>query len=304
MTGRALSINLVSRDNGVGLSADMGLLEAVLSSGGHRVERVEWTRRQMRRCDVAIFLELWNPTLARFARRTVGVFNLEWFQDAWKRHLSGITQLWAKSLESHRAYEALGLSRSTYTGFASRDLNDPSVGRELRCLHLRGHSDFKGTHAVLDAWRKYPDLPPLTIISAVKFPVPGNVTLLPRLSAEDLRREMNRHAIHVCPSKSEGWGHYITEALSVGAAVVTTNASPMNEHVASEWGVLVDPERINPRGMVHEYHVEGRLLAKGVREAVAWPPERRADAARKAREHFDRRNATFSATALDLLSRI
>lgn len=304
MTRAGLKIHLVSRDNGVGLSADMELLEGVLATRGHLVQRVEWNRHSMPRCDVAIFLELWSPTLARYARKTVGVFNLEWFQDQWKRHLWSIDQLWAKSLEAHRAYEVLGLRNMTYTGFASRDLMDATVPREVRALHLRGKSDFKGTKHVLDAWRKYPDLPPLTIVSATKFPVPRNVTIVGRLSDAELRHELNRHAIHVCPSKSEGWGHYITEGLSTGAAVVTTNASPMNEHVSPAWGMLVDPIRMNPRGMVREYHVDGRSLAKAVRLAARWDPEHRAEMAKAARAHFEARNATFARTALDLLERI
>ena len=299
-----MKVHLVSRDNGVGLSADMDLLEGVLAERGHSVTRVEWSKRVMPRCDVAIFLELWNPTLARYARRTVGIFNLEWFQDSWKRHLWTISQLWAKSREAHTIYQGFGLKNSTYTGFASRDYLDAAVEREPRVLHLRGKSDFKGTRHVLDAWRKYPDLPPLTIVSATQFPVPRNVRLVGRLTPEQLRRELNRHSIHVCPSTSEGWGHYITEGLSVGAAVVTTNASPMNEHVAPEWGALVEPVRTTGRGMVRESHVDARTLAKAVRAVAHWSDEDRAKAREMARAHFENRNRAFAEIALDRLEQL
>lgn len=302
--GRKLAINLVSRDNGVGLTADMALLEGMLGAAGHDVARVDWRGPAMRRVDVAIFLELWNPRLARYAEKTVGVFNLEWFQHAWGRDLPRITQLWAKSAEAHEVYRRMRLRSSTLTGFLSRDMYDPAVPRELSCLHVRGHSDFKNTDAVIRAWRRDPHLPPLTIISAVPLEVPENVRVLGRVSDEELRAEMNRHAIHICPSRAEGWGHYITEALSAGALVVTIDASPMNEHVRPEWGVLVPPTRIGRRGMVSEYGVSARTLGEGVRQALNTPAAAREEMSKRAREHFERRNTDFADTALSLLARI
>lgn len=301
---RRLTINLVSRDNGVGLSADMALLEGMLTSAGHQVARVDWRAPIMPRCDVGIFLELWNARLARHARRTVGVFNLEWFQSSWRRDLPRITQLWAKSAESHAVYQRLRLRSSTLTGFLSRDLMDASVMREPVALHLRGHSDFKGTHAVIDAWRADPTLPPLTIISAVPLEVPHYVRVLGRVDEATLHREMNRSSIHVCPSRAEGWGHYITEALSVGAHVVTTNASPMNEHVRPEWGSLIAPASTRPRGMVGEHQVSPASIGDAVRAAVALSDTVRAEMSDAARAHFERRNASFTETALSLLARI
>lgn len=304
VVGRRLTVNLVSRDNGVGLSVDMALLEGVLGTAGHDVVRVDWRGSAMRRCDVAIFLELWNPRLSRYARATVGVFNLEWFQNSWARDLHRISQLWAKSTEAHAAYQEMRLRTSTLTGFVSRDMWDPQVPRSLSCLHLRGHSDFKNTHAVIDAWRKDPSLPPLTIISSVPLEVPSYVRVLGRVSEEDLRHELNVATIHVCPSKAEGWGHYITEALSVGALVITTDASPMNEHVHPDWGVLIPASPTGRRGMVTEYAISADAIAEAVRQAAAFPEQIRAEMGKRARAHFDFRNAQFSETALSLLARI
>lgn len=304
MAGRRLTINLVSRDNGVGLSADMALLEAMLGGAGHQVARVDWRGHAMPRCDVAMFLELWNPRLARYARKTVGIFNLEWFQPHWRRDLPRINQLWAKSVESHDVYRSLRLRTSTLTGFLSRDLMDGSVVREPTALHLRGHSDLKGTHAVIDAWRADPSLPPLTIISAVPLEVPHHVRVLGRLDDAELVAEMNRATFHICPSRAEGWGHYITEALSVGGLVITTDASPMNEHVHPDWGALIPPSSIGRRGMVGEYAVSAEAIGDVVRATAALPDTVLGAMSRRARIHFDHRNAAFTETALSLLARI
>ena len=302
--GRRLTVNLVSRDNGVGLTADMELLEAMLAGAGHQVARVDWRAPAMARCDVAIFLELWAPRLARYARKTVGVFNLEWFQNGWARDLSKLTQLWAKSQESYAVYQRLRMRNATLTGFLSRDLYDPAVAREATALHLRGHSDFKNTDRVIEAWRLDPTLPPLTIISAVPLHVPDYVRVLGRISDEELRFEMNRASIHVCPSRAEGWGHYITEALSVGALVVATDASPMNEHVHPDWGALVPVASSARHGLVSVSNVSARQLSETIRTAAAIPAIWRAGMREKARAHFEARNASFTETALSLLARI
>ena len=45
--------------------------------------------------------------------------------------------------------------------------------------------------------------------------------------------------VHICPSAREGFGHYINEARSVGAVVLTIDAAPMSEFVVDgESGVV------------------------------------------------------------------
>lgn len=298
------SINLISRDNGIGLSTDMDLLDSMLTGAGYDVQRVPWQDTQMRRCDVAMFLELFNPRLVRFARHTVGIFNLEWFDSRWQSHLHRFTQLWAKSSDAHATYQRLGL-RSHLTGFLSRELYEPGVERTPTCLHLKGHSGLKNTRAVLDAWAANPDLPPLTIIAQQQIPhPPPGVTVLGHLPFSDIVTHLNRHQIHVCPSRAEGWGHYITEGLSAGAAVITTNAAPMNEHVSSDWGWLLPSTGQRKRSLAIEHDVSPDHIATAVREAAEMTADEREVLAKAARDHVAHRNEQFRQTAIDLLRRL
>ena len=59
------------------------------------------------------------------------------------------------------------------------------------------------------------------------------------LSDGELRRLQNSHRFHLCPSQTEGSGHYLVEALSVGATTLTLDAAPMNELVTADRGLLV-----------------------------------------------------------------
>lgn len=298
------TINLVSRDNGVGLSTDMHLLEHLLEPAGYVVHRVDWRDPKPPAADVAIHLELLNPAMVRRHRHNVGIFNLEWFQPKWRYYLPQFRQLWTKSIEANNTMRRWGLRNVHYTGFASRDLYDPAVERQPTVLHLAGHSNHKNTEAVLAAWRDNPDLPPLTVVSHVPREVPPNVRLELYLDQAALRIELNRAQFHLCPSRAEGWGHYITEALSVGAVVITTDASPMNEHVRNAWGVLIRPHSIGRTHAAVTHSITSSAIADAVRRAALLPPTERERMGHAARTHLLYRNTEFGQTALDLLRRL
>jgi glycosyltransferase involved in cell wall biosynthesis len=290
-------INLVSRDNGVGLTTDMELLEDLLTSMGHDVMRVDWRATRMRRCHVIIFLELYNAYLRRMAQYSVGIFNLEWMEKVWVPQLGNLTQLWAKSDDALETYCKIGYDDvATYTGFLSRDLYDPSVERKDVCLHVKGNSDMKGTDAVLEAWRDYGDsLPPLTVVSR-KHPVRGlspGVTVLPFVSQAELVRLMNESRVHLCPSRTEGWGHYITEAMSAKAVVVTTDAPPMNEQVRADCGILLPATEGKLHNLAPEYSVESADVANAVWRVMDMSDDEKDIIGSRARERVLQRNRDF-----------
>jgi glycosyltransferase involved in cell wall biosynthesis len=298
------SVALVSRDNGVGLTNDMRLLDGMLSNAGYDVSWVDWRNMSMPHHDIAIFLELWNPRLVRFANHTIGIFNIEWFQRQWTIGLHTCTQLWTKSGEAQHLFsQQLGLSKkSIYTGFMSRDMHSPEIPRELAAVHLRGNSSLKGTNAVLEAWDTNPDLPPLTVISNIHLNVPTGVRLLNRLSEDQLSHELNRAQIHVCPSETEGWGHYIAEGMSVGAVVITTDAAPMSEHITPDVGVLISPVARCKHGLAAAWCVDAPGIARAVRIVAGMSPEARTKMGARARTRFLIRNDAFQTKALKLLA--
>lgn len=235
-----MRFNLISADNGVGLSRDVELLRAFLTDRGHEAVFCHWEMFEIPKADVNVFLELFAPRHLSKARHNIGVFNLEWFDLEWLGYLSQFRQLWAKSNEAWRWFLGRGLL-AIHTGFLSHDLYDPTAARYRSCLHVRGRSTAKGTEFVFEAWRRHGALlPPLTVIGeGIEEETPQGVTVIPHLEATALRHAMNANRFHLCPSRQEGWGHYITEGLSCGANVITTDASPMHEHVDPDYGILL-----------------------------------------------------------------
>lgn len=302
-----LKIALLSRDNGVGLSLDAALLTELFESAGHEVSFHDWQAQSMPRADVAFHLELVSRNLAQCAERNIAVLNLEWYPSEWLKYLPAFDQIWAKSHYALKFCRNRGGKNVQLTGFLGTDLYDPSVEREEKCMHLRGRSAMKGTEQVIEAWRKDEELPPLTIISKepVKLP-PGldkRITVIDSPTDAERNRLMNEASIHVCPSIAEGWGHYITEAMSVGATVVTTDASPMNEHIRPQWGYLLGVTATRNHHQSVLTFTSPELISKGVRRAVALGPEKRARIGEVARAQFLKRNAEFREIALRLVER-
>jgi len=60
-----------------------------------------------------------------------------------------------------------------------------------------------------------------------------------RLADEELLGLQQSSGVHLCPSREEGFGHYINEARALGALVMTTNWAPMNDLVQDHFGVLI-----------------------------------------------------------------
>ncbi|KAE8913405.1 hypothetical protein PF005_g24329 [Phytophthora fragariae] len=143
--------------------------------------------------------------------------------------------------------------------FARKRLGEDAVAPKdfanVKFLHTPGTSIWKGTRAVLDCWTSTADLPPLDVYideSAYNFMMPApyqkklqfsrspvnvHLGMLERSNFTKLTAEA---AYFMCPSRSEGYGHYINQARASGAVIVTTDAAPMNELITSrEMGVLV-----------------------------------------------------------------
>lgn len=288
-----MQLRLIGKANGVGLSRDLDLLGAALRASGCEVLQQGCDRRERRRrrslltqmsarigrfgigttrptYDVNIMLEHIWPQFLHQARVNVLVPNPEWFDRRDARLLPMIDRIWAKTDISQEIFTARGC-RTIRIGFDSEDRLETAVARLPKFLHLAGRSELKGTRRLVELWQRHPEWPQLTVIqdaSAVKQTT--HVTAANIVYQRDylddaaLRVLQNSHRFHLCLSEAEGWGHYIAEALSVGAITFTCDAAPMNELVSDQRGVLVAAQALGPHNLSQAVQFDQAALEAAV----------------------------------------
>ncbi|MES2997369.1 MAG: glycosyltransferase [Verrucomicrobiota bacterium] len=292
---------IIGRRNGVGLEQDSALISQALAGCEVRTFTPrEWKTalNPFRQADAIIHLErvfpLWQlkrgthfliPNQERFPLRHLG-------------RLKTIDHILCKSRHALEIFSNLHPS-ARFIGFTSRDRgNDGSPPDYTRFFHLAGRSTLKNTGLLFELWRKHPEWPVLTVVQDPRnapATVPTNVNLVSRyLPDEELRSLQASHGIHLCPSLSEGWGHYIVEAMSCRAVTVVTDAPPMNELVGPDRGILVPFHRDEPRNLGRNFHVDPAALESAVMQLINASETEKQELGNAARKWFETNDESFA----------
>ena len=300
-----IKINIIARTNGVGLDRDVDLLHSTFSRAGYDVTVSHCRGISPLRSifpgkaqfDTNIFLERVFPRWLGCAKSNLLIPNQERFPRRHLRHLAKIDHILCKSRHAEEIFS--GLAHPTqFIGFTSSDLLDESIQPDYQSFfHLAGRSTLKGSETILELWKKHPEWPQLTMVQCKENApgkVPHNVQLITDyIPHEEIRKHLNTHGIHLCTSLSEGWGHYIVEAMSCRAVVVTTDAPPMNELITPARGVTVAYDHSEPRHLGTNFHVDPVKLEKMIQELLLMPDEKKAELGKSARLWFEQNDAVF-----------
>ncbi len=279
----ALKINLFASSNGKGLEHDQKILATALRELGHEVKCLghfsEFSVSHVDEldsdpyADVNIFFqgirEVWTP----YAKQNWFVPNPEWFYGN-TAQLELMDLILCRTKEVQRIFQDLH-PKTYFLGFTSTDCYDPSIEKNfLAFFHLAGGSPSKGTKAVLKVWQRNPSFPLLIGIKhGSPFAGSNNIHWInTRVSDDHLRYLQNVCGFHLCPSETEGFGHYIMEAMSAGAVVITTDAPPMNEFIKDP-RCLVHYDRWHPLQLGMNYYVSSNHLELVVNFLKSLPRE-------------------------------
>ena len=199
-------IRVITKDSGVGLRKDLGIIKNILSSmPGLTIESVyidpalskinEYnnflqrnkrklppavsrllssfelyfsTLRQCSNVDINIFLENIEPQFLAKASFNILIPNQEWTNDGSFNYLPWIDLALCKTEHSQKIFQPL-CKDVIYTSFTSEDKKNDELTQDYNLLfHLAGGSLQKGTAKLVDAWSKRPDWPLLKIIQHPK----------------------------------------------------------------------------------------------------------------------------------------
>lgn len=265
-----MRIQLISRDNGFGLTRDVSVLRSALEPMGHEIDFTPWNSPRKvakHHYDANVFVELLSPAFLGQARMNYAFLNPEWTMPGWIKYLSGIDLILAKTHDAERIFK--GYRPTKYTGFTSVDRLTVRQGLDS-ILHIQGDSTAKGTEQVIEAARRLPEIEFVLCGKRLPDSVPENVVAI-RGSQDDswIRNYQNAATVHCQPSTYEGFGHVINEAKSCGAVIITTAAEPMTDLVDPSFGYGVPhcSEQLDKHGLaVHKIPcVDG--LVEAIRHA-------------------------------------
>jgi glycosyltransferase involved in cell wall biosynthesis len=335
------TVNILSKDNGAGLSRNIRLLGELLGNAGFttcltvisekdlrrsavcagqlavplakrlKCRARRWLARrgiQRRRFDVNLFMETVLPDWFAAARSNCLVPNPEWFEPWWRDYLPQFEIVLCKTRHAEQIFRDCG-ARVEFISFTSGDRFQADVRREDRAaLHVAGTSLQKGTGPLLQLWRSHPEWPKLTVVGrgeTIESRQAPNIDFrVGLLDDAELRILQNRHAIHVCPSETEGFGHSLVEAMSCRATVITTDAPPMNEIIAPGRGLLARAGVTSRQRLATNFHVDPRSLEHQIEAAIHLDLPQRIAMGEAARHWFDTNRQFFSSRIVRLLSEL
>ena len=135
--------------------------------------------------------------------------------------------------------------------------------------------------------------------------MPDNVRLITDyLTDEEIKKSLNTHGIHLCSSLSEGWGHYIVEAMSCRAVVVTTDAPPMNELITPARGVPVPYLRSEPRHLGTNFYIDPDKLEQSITRLLQMSASDKEQYGTAARDWFKQNDTHFNQLLSEVLAEI
>jgi hypothetical protein len=300
-----LSTLILGKSNSYGLTRDAELLQAAIERAGVSADYatikqrslLEWLRGTKRARRIIHIERAFPGWFSAASDETLLVPNQERFPRRQSGRLKHVHRVLAKTRHAEAIFAGLG-AQTSYLGFSSPDRFLREIQPDYtRFFHLAGGSTLKGTEDVLALWRRHPEWPELTLVQRdprVPGGKPANVRHMSGYLEDDaLMRLQNACGIHLCPSRSEGWGHHLLEGLSVGAVVVTTDGPPMNEHVDASCGVLVPFNRSEPRHLGTNFYVDPAALEATITKLIATPVQEKERLGTAARRRFEAIDAAF-----------
>lgn len=313
MTPRC-QINVLSKSTS-GLKVDSEVLVEALKDYGFDT-RIVWTnvsrfgrirsllnamiRRKLSRSDkisINIFsediLSRWLPQ----ADYNILIPNQEWSRPKTQNLLGRVDSVFCKTRYAESIYRKY--AKIAFIGFSSKDCYNPAVQKDYnRYLHVAGQSLQKGTGTLALVWSAHPEWPTLNIVTKSPWNLKPfeskNIKVWSNLTHSELKTLQNGCGVHLCPSEAEGYGHVISEAMSCGALVLTTDAPPMNELIDNSRGLLVGYAGRKPQSLGMNYYVDEQKLEQMIKYILTMPLNERSDLGVAARQWFMQNRLDFA----------
>ena len=314
---RKYLIDIFVPNHSRGLGVDAEVLKLAIGSQNVRVlsvpigayrEQISTNDKTMHfepEADTAIFIELLfeHSKLISYPKR-VFLTNPEWLRirdESLAQNM--ITDFWHKTKFSRSMLTKIFPEKKhTYIGFTSIPV--PAVVDQIdqfdKFAHFGGKSKTRHTQDIMNIWLNNEKFPMLTVqiydydLNIPKWIKSDNLRFfIGNLNEVEFNAEFSSHGIHICTSQMEGFGHYINEARSAGALIITLDAPPMNELIDPTCGILIPVEKCFPYNRGMRNIATPNAIKNGILRTLEMPIEIRKNLGIKARERFVKDQSDF-----------
>jgi glycosyltransferase involved in cell wall biosynthesis len=318
-------IHILTPAHGAGLRRSGAILAAILRQSGFKVtvtifhsELKARVGRAFRKLggsmarkplyDMNIFLETAKPGWFRYARVNCLIPNQEWMRDDTTKYLPEFDSLLCKTRHAEQIFRRRGL-RTRFVGFTGIDRFDGTVTHNYDSfVHMAGSSELKGTETLVRCWSRHPEWPMLKVLwhaEGISATPAGNIQwTTSRVDERTLRRLQKSNGVHFCLSAAEGFGHYIVEAMSCQAVVLTTDAPPMNELVQPDLGILVPYGSEWTIGLSKGYRIDDAAIERSVEAFGQMNSEERKSMGENARAWYIENDRQFRQRLVEAVNEI
>jgi len=250
-----------------------------------------------KRKHIAVFFENIPSCWINAVDQCALIPNQEWVRPETQINLARCQQIWCKTHYAEQKFQERGFD-VRYIGYTSNDRFLPIAPKDYSSfIHIPGRSELKGTNTLIQVWELHPEWPTLKIVTRhkhlLRFAAPNIEILTKYLDEATLNMLMNSAGIHICPSETEGFGHYINEAFSTKAVVITTNAPPMNELVQSDFGILVKHSAVTQQGFGERFYIDAIELERGIEAAINMSQAEKSEMGERARASYIAKKSAF-----------
>lgn len=254
-----MKVNIIANfQKNTGLMQDAAVLRGIVSAvlgENVRIFRVPHVFPQCEESDVNFFLEVINPSLFSYARKNIWIPNPEWTYKNWVPYLHMVDEIWVKTVEAQRIMnEAVNYKKPVkLIGWTSIDkgydfMNDKK--NYSKAILPVGKNIYRNPKPIFQAYMRikqedpalYSKLPTLYLVYSpahLVITVPAEIENKVVVKAEVLKESeydelLKECGLCICVSLSEGFGHAVNEAMSVGCNLILSPISPFREDLVGE----------------------------------------------------------------------
>lgn len=251
-----MRVNIISNfGKNTGLNQDTFLLRGLLAGIYEKevsISCVPYIHPHCEEADINFFLETINPSLFPYACKNIWIPNVEWTYRNWEPYLNMVDEIWVKTREAEDVFKNLSSKPVRYIGWSSIDKVWDLDGKKnyFKAFVPVGKNIYRHPRPIFQAYMRireespnlYTKLPILNVVYAPEHhdvTVPVEIADKVILKGEVLKEKdydelLKECGLCICLSITEGFGHAVNEAMSVGSNLILSSIRPFTEDLVGE----------------------------------------------------------------------